>query len=213
MQELSRIRAQNETRGHAAPLREASVSQATPRPGELEQDLEALGEAARRGERGARDALWRRVRPSLERLALVCGVNRDDVPDVVQETMLFADSRLARFDAERGSFRSWLGSLLATRARNHLRAVSRRQRLARAFGISAGREVSRDGAEASDARLLLHRLAEHLSLRQREVLALYEIAGLSAEESARALGMTAAGVRSSARDARRKLAEVLEVRR
>jgi RNA polymerase sigma factor (sigma-70 family) len=72
---------------------------------------------------------------------------------------------------------------------------------------TSSRSSSEAGSHAVEARLTLHRLLEQLTRRQREVVALYEIDGLSAEEVSRILEITAAGVRSLARDARRKLAK------
>ena len=66
---------------------------------------------------------------------------------------------------------------------------------------------SEAGSRAVEARLTLRRLLDRLTRRQREVIALYEIDGLSAEEVAGILGISAAGVRSLARDARRRLSE------
>ena len=100
-----------------------------------------------------------------------------------------------------------MSAILVNRARSWRRSRQRRWKMLNAFRISArGSDVSKSGAV--EARLTLRRLLAGLTPRQREVVALYEIGGLSASEAAVTLGLTEAGVRSIARDARRKLSEL-----
>lgn len=151
--------------------------------------------------------LWAEARARLCRIALALGVPPDDVPDIVQDVLLAAHRTLPRFDPERGRFEGWLAAILVGRARNHRRGVRRRLRLLAAFGRRSSGPAPRDPAhEATEARLTLARLTAALTDVQREVVALYEIGDLTADEVARSCGMTAAGVRSIARDARRRLA-------
>jgi len=168
--------------------------------------LAALVDAARGGDADATDRLYSSVRPRLLRIALALGVDPDDAADLVQETLWSAHRNLGRFDAGRASFEGWLGTILVRRARNRWRALARGRRLLTAFAASAWTS-SEAPSRAVEARLTLARLLDRLSRRQREVIALYEIDGLSAEEVAGILGISAAGVRSMARDARRRLAE------
>ena len=168
--------------------------------------LAALVDAARGGDADATDRLYASVRPRLLRVALALGVDPDDAADLVQETLWAAHRNLSRFDAGRASFEGWLGTILVRRARNRWRALARGRRLLKAFAASTWTS-SEAGSRAVEARLTLRRLLDRLTRRQREVTALYEIDGLSAEEVAGILGISAAGVRSLARDARRRLAE------
>lgn len=158
----------------------------------------------RDGER-ARDLLSD-LRPRLLRLALALGAHPDDADDLVQETLLAAHRNRSRFDAGAGSVRGWLATILIRRMHNRRRSWNRRVRFLSSIRRESAREIG-SGAEAVEARLTLARLLEALTERQREVVALYELGEMSAEESARALGLTPAGVRSIARDARRRLAE------
>ena len=167
--------------------------------------LAALVEAARGGDEAATGRLYAHVRPRLLRIALALGVDPDAAADLVQETLWSAHKNLGRFDAARASFEGWLGTILVRRARNRWRSLARGRRLLKAFAASA-RTTSEPGSHAVEARLTLSRLVEQLTRRQREVVALYEIDGLSAGEVADILGISAAGVRSIARDARRRLA-------
>ena len=167
--------------------------------------LAALVDAARGGDEAATSRLYAHVRPRLLRIALALGVDPDGAADLVQETLWSAHKNLARFDAARASFEGWLGTILVRRTRNRWRSVARGRRLLKAFAASARTSIE-PGAHAVEAKLTLHRLLEPLTQRQREVVALYEIDGLSADEVAGILGISPAGVRSMARDARRRLA-------
>ena len=165
-----------------------------------------LVEAARGGDADAMDRLYAKVRPRLLRIALALGVDPEDAADLVQETLWAAHRNLGRFDVTRASFEGWLGTILVRRARNRWRALARGRRMLQALAASAWTS-SEAGSRAVEARLTLRRLLDRLTRRQREVIALYEIDELSAEEVAGILGISAAGVRSLARDARRRLAE------
>jgi len=146
--------------------------------------------------------------PRLTRIALALGAPAQEVPDLVQDTLLAAHRALRSFDPDRGSFDAWLATILVRRVQNARRAERRRRALRGLLGrIGAPREPrgTRD-IDRAEARLVLAKLVACLSDSQREVIALYEIGDLPAEEVARALGHTAAGVRSIARDARTKLA-------
>lgn len=153
---------------------------------------------------------WISARKHLCRIALALGVRAEDVPDVVQETFLVAHRARNRFDPQRGAFDAWLASILVGRARNRLRAAWRWRRLVAALRAIpfAGRRNGDASLAGLEARLVVERLLKSLTDSQREVVALYEIAEMSADEAARLLGISAAGVRSIARDARCRLARV-----
>jgi RNA polymerase sigma factor (sigma-70 family) len=146
--------------------------------------------------------------PRLTRIALALGVRAQDVPDVVQDSLLAAHRARGGFEEGRGTFESWLATILVRRVRNARRAERRRQALRTVLSILGGREpATRSDIARIEARLVLDRLVSCLTDTQREVVALYEIGELPAEEVARTLGCTAAGVRSIARDARTKLSQ------
>ena len=147
--------------------------------------------------------------PGLTRIALALGVPAQDVPDLVQDTLLAAHRALRSFDPALGSYEAWTATILVRRVRN-LRRGERRRRALQAVLGALGRVTQPRGRREIDrleARLTLDRLVSCLSDSQREVVALYEIGELSADEAARILGHTAAGVRSIARDARARLAD------
>jgi RNA polymerase sigma factor (sigma-70 family) len=144
------------------------------------------------------------LRPKLIRIALALGIDPEDAKDLAQESLLSAHRNLERFDASKGSFEGWMSVILVRRARSWQRSANRRWKMLNAFRASAPKKASATSG-AVEARLTLQRLLRELTPRQREVVALYEIGGLSAAEAGEHLDMTAAGVRSIARDARQRL--------
>jgi RNA polymerase sigma-70 factor (ECF subfamily) len=172
-------------------------------------DLGRLALAARAGRGAEEERLWQAAYPRLVRIALALGVPAGDVPDLVQDALFAAHRALRRFDPGAGSFEAWLGTILIRRARNLARSRRRRRVFLdalRAIGLPVAPR-SPQALERLEARLVVERLIGCLSVSQRDVVALYEIGEMDAAESARILGLTPAGVRSIARDARRRLAE------
>jgi RNA polymerase sigma-70 factor (ECF subfamily) len=148
------------------------------------------------------------IRPKLVRIALALGIDPDSADDLAQESLLSAHRNLHRFNPAKGSFEGWMSVILVRRARSWQRSRQRRWKMLSALRATARRSAAAGGS-AIEARLTLRRLLDGLTPRQREVVALYEIGGLSAAEAAVTLGMTEAGVRSIARDARRALSELV----
>jgi RNA polymerase sigma-70 factor (ECF subfamily) len=152
------------------------------------------------------DRLFAEARPRLIRVALSLGVDPDAAADLAQESLLSAHRNFHRFDPEKSSFEGWTSVILLRRARNLQRSRRRRWRMLRAVRATTIHSET-IGPAAVEAKITLQRLLRELTDRQREVIALYEIAGLSAAETAALLDLTPAGVRSTARDARRRLTE------
>jgi RNA polymerase sigma-70 factor (ECF subfamily) len=177
--------------------------------------LAALAAEAGRGQTEAVERLVAALRPRLTRIALAVGAPPDDVPDLVQETLVAALRALPRFDPGRGRVEAWAATILVRRIRNLARGHRRMARALAAFGRPQGTRARLEGHAATasadvaalDARLTLARLLEALTVEQREIVALYEIAEWSAEDVAAALGIAPTTVRSIARDARRRLAQ------
>ena len=178
-------------------------------------DLTSLALASRGNPRDelTETRLWEGARDLLTRLAVAFGTPASDVPDLVQETMWAAYRALDEFDPERGSFEAWCGTILVRRARNRHRGRTRRQRLLDCFGIfrrTAASASAGSSMEATEARITLEALLAALSERQRRVIALYEIAGLSAREVSRILEIEESSVRSLARQARMRLTQAAD---
>ncbi len=173
--------------------------------------LDALAVEARPGDRDARERLWSVCRPKLTGVALGSGINPDDVPDLVQDALFSADTHLDSFDPGRGSFRSWLITILLNGRNNLTRSRARRARILQGMaprGNGNGNGHGPGRLEPVEARLQINRLLPFLTRTQRTIVVLYEIGGLSAYEASLILGITPAGVRSVAREARRRMARL-----
>ena len=131
-----------------------------------------------------------------------------EAADLTQETMVEA---LRHVDQWRGG-RGWLLAI----ARNKVRAARRTEREApeepqtlEALGLEAGWGAPMD-PEALNAQLEERRLLEQamasLSDDAREILTLRELEGLSGDETAQALGLTLAAMKSRLHRARLALA-------
>lgn len=175
------------------------------------RNLDDVARLAQSGDGDARNALCVILHPYLGRIAAGMGIVPRDIPDLVQDTLVAAHLNLDRFDPTRGSVQRWVTTILARLRLNLLRSRARRVRGLEALIGAAGRTPARYRPHGSGAALSGRDLADMLgglSRRQRQVLTIYAIGGLSARETGRVLGLTAAGVRSIARDARNRLARV-----
>jgi len=171
--------------------------------------LDAVARAAQAGDGDATNALCIILRPYLGRIAIGMGIVPRDVPDLVQDTLVAAHFNLDRFDPGRGSVRTWVTTILTHLRLNLLRRRARRTRALEALAGAVGRVPGRRriawrGVPPGGGDIL--DILARLSRRQRQVVTVYAIVGLSARETGRLLGLTEAGVRSIARDARSRLA-------
>lgn len=180
-------------------------------PGKPAVDWQRLALQARAGDRGAQEAMLEQARPRLVRMALAFGAPPDDVPDLVQEVLLGAWRNFDALDPDKGTFLSWVARGLHGRVANLRRGHGRRSHF-----FDRWRQESEGDSEqphgAVEARLTLAKLVDCLSPRQRDVIALYELGGLSGKETAQVLGIRESAVRSIARDARKALTRSAEER-
>ena len=169
--------------------------------------LTEIVRAAQNGDREASNALCTVLRLPLERIASCMGVAHRDIPDLVQDTLVAAHLNLARFDPARGSMQTWVTTILARLRLNLLRHRARRLKHLEDLVGGVNRSAARHRAVPATRPIGIDivDLLGLLSRRQRQVITIYAIIGLSARETGQIIGMTAAGVRSIARDARRRL--------
>ncbi len=115
-----------------------------------------------------------------------------DAADVTQETFVTAWQQLPKL-REAEAFATWLRRICVNRARNWLRARSRRPQATLDLGdhdaADAIPDPRGDFRGAVEARTLLEPAFEALSPEQRAVLALHYSLGLSIAEAADALGV------------------------
>jgi RNA polymerase sigma-70 factor, ECF subfamily len=161
---------------------------------EATEDVGALVEAARAGDGDAWETLYRRAYPRL----LVYAQRRldsDRARDAVSETMARAVANIGRFRAVPGSggFDGWLFGICRHVVLDLQREAGRRGYAPPDEGVfdadPSERLVSAD--EASAVRRAFARLSD----ADRELLELRVLSGLSAEESALALGRRPGAVR------------------
>lgn len=125
-----------------------------------------------------------------------------DVEDIVQEVFLVAKRRLGSFRPEGGgNITTWL-----FRATERIvKAARRKQRLRRLFGLASADEIedaadvggSIPGDELERRQEIAHvyRVLDRLSERQRKVLILFELEGLSTHEIAALTGARVGTIR------------------
>lgn len=164
---------------------------------------------AQAGDRRALEQLLVEVAPAVRRFGMHMCRNEADAQDVLQDTLMAVTSHLAQFEG-RASLTSWVFMLART-------ACSRRRRGLKnqpADGDERLADVAAD-ERSPDHQLEQQQLSEHLrraidglSDEHREVIALRDIEGLSAEEAASAVGISVPALKSRLHRAR----EVLRAR-
>jgi RNA polymerase sigma factor (sigma-70 family) len=143
----------------------------------------------------------------------------DAADDLAAETFLAAFRRRHRFDPARGAVKPWLFGMATNLVARHRRAESRwYAALARAGSDPLVAPAARpsdedriaDRVAASQARPLLAAALALLPDRDRDVLLLVAVGGLSYAEAAFALGIPEGTVGSRLSRARRKIIAVLD---
>ncbi len=147
---------------------------------------------ARAGDEAALRFIYESHRERVLRLAACLLGDAAEAEDVTQEVMVFALTRLDRFDPRRAAFSTWLHAITLNRCRDR----ARRQRLGvrRIADWLAGRQpaAERDPTAAFDIvdeRDRIGRALATLTDRQREALVLRAVEGLSYEELGQVLGV------------------------
>jgi len=165
---------------------------------EGERQIELIG-AALAGDTAAFAELAESHRPRLRLLALRVVDDSEEAEDVVQEALLHAYLGLTQLrDPER--FGGWLGAIVLNIARMTLRRRGAYQRALARAGVEPLR-----GPDDFDT---VDRVRESIALlpsREREVVALHYVDGLSCEEVGALLGVSPGAVRVRLHRARARL--------
>jgi RNA polymerase sigma-70 factor (ECF subfamily) len=175
--------------GH--PARDAATS-----------DLRLI-EQARRGDRDALEALYKRFSPTAFTLALRLTGDRDRAHDVVQDAFLRAFERLDSFRAD-APFAAWLKRIVANVTID--RARSERRWLMQESELHTLPTQDSDAGRELDALGLLARLP----MLARSVLVLYELEGHTHQEIATLLGRTEVWSKTILSRTRSKLAALIQ---
>jgi RNA polymerase sigma-70 factor (ECF subfamily) len=146
-------------------------------------------------------------------LRFVTGVvgNRDLAEELTQEVFLRAERKKASFQG-RSSARTWLHAIALNACRDHFRAKSHAIQpvsdLTAVEDLPSGENVEREFLEAEMAACISSYLFK-LPERQRDVVALHDIAGLNHREISRLCGLSEANARVTLHRGRAALRKLL----
>jgi len=190
----------------------------------LGSDAELLGRL-RSGDERAFVSLVERYHDSMLRVATSFVPSRAVAEEVVQDTWLAALRGLSGFEG-RSSLRTWLFRILVNRARTTGVREHRSVPVADAGPAVDASRFGLDGAwiappeqwiEEAESRLaagklaaLLHASLDDLPARQREVVTLRDVEGMSSAEACEVLGISEANQRVLLHRGRSKLRQILE---
>ena len=163
----------------------------------------ALIRRVRAGDVTAFDALVAEyMRPTFQMAYRVVG-HREDAEDLVQESFLAAHQYLDTFDIER-PFGPWLNRIVMNRGANLRRSRTRRQTEPETDAVSSAPSALDDATRRETRELLLRALAT-LSDKQRMIVTLFDVDGLTSSEIGERLMLAPGTVRWHLHEARRTL--------
>lgn len=179
------------------------------------EDLDELARAARDGDRTAVSALLRAIQPRVARYCRARVGGRfstyASADDITQEVLIAVMQALPSYRSDRSAFTSFLFGIASHKVADFYRKRQREPTtpmddLPTTVDTGPGPEAV---ALQDDERRRLGKLLEGLTDAQRNILVLRLVAGLSAEETARAIGSTSAAVRVTQHRALEKLRRIL----
>jgi len=181
-------------------------------------DLDAQADEASRGDREALDDVLAELTPIVDRYcrARLGGRERPIVSpeDLTQEVLLSVITSLPRWRQDSGSFVGFVYGIAAHKVANAFRSLGRDRSEATSdapelFDVAEATSGPEEQAMDAWSRRRVSRLLGHLPERQREVLVLRTVVGLTAEEVAEATDSTPGAVRIAQHRALRRLRELL----
>ena len=202
------------TKGAARPTVTLSVSANVPvEPAETPERLAAaerdgaLVLRAREGDQAAFDVLVRTYMEQAFRVAYRVVGHREDAEDLVQESFLASYQYLDSFEIGR-PFGPWLIRIVLNRGSNLRRSRARRTMEPETDGVS---EVpsALDETERGDTGKILQQALATLSERQRLIVTMFDVDGLTSSEIGEMLELAPGTVRWHLHEARRHLRGVL----
>lgn len=175
----------------------------------------SLVERAASGERAALAELYDAHAPGLRRFARTLTGESDSAEDLVHEVFVALPRALRHFRGE-GELSSYLLSIAANKARNHVRRAKRTravlQRVRAVAPAAATGDSPERAAENEELRRALDRALDALPLKQRLAFVLCHVEGMSHEQAAQVLGVPAGTLRTRLFHARARLRLELEER-
>lgn len=179
----------------------------------MPEEMQALIEAAKEGDRSAFDEIVRRTYRDVYSLAVRLTGDEEDASDVVQEVYVRAYKAIRRFRGD-AAITTWLYRICANCSATFLRKRTR-QRHDSLDDDTPVADVSPSNdpvlqAEASLARTAIDAAISQLPERLRAVVVLRDIYDLSHHEIAEQLDITESAAKVRLHRARRKLVALLE---
>lgn len=166
-----------------------------------ETRLSLLSRLRHDGSEGARG--WReffeRYAPAVHRVARWRGLRAADADDIVQQTMMAVSAHIGdfRYDRDRGKFRQWVRTVAGNKIHDLLRRHRSREGSCAHVRLDADGPDVPDEAEAwrtewqvQDMLYCLDRVRDEIPPWRYEAFTMYVLEGVSAQETADALGMT-----------------------
>lgn len=164
-------------------------------------------EAARAGDRGAWDHLYRTYQPLLARY--VAAMAGGDTQDVCQEAWLSAARSIHRFQGGPSEFRAWLCTIARRRhVDGHRRAKVRLAAIEATAPATACPSAEREALGRHDYRTVVAALST-LPPDQAEAVLLRAVVGLDVAEAAAVMGRSANHVRVLSHRGLRRLAGIV----
>jgi RNA polymerase sigma-70 factor, ECF subfamily len=145
----------------------------------------------------------------LIRFALRVSHDRDEAFDLVQEAFVRALNDIRRVPAGDEPATAWMYRVITNLARDRYR----RRRVREFASVLLGRRQTADPADAIVGTQSVHTALAALPPRQRAVIALCELEGLSTKETAAALAIRETTVRWHLKQAKERLVALLGDRR
>jgi RNA polymerase sigma-70 factor (ECF subfamily) len=171
-----------------------------------EIDPELL-DRCRRSERLAQGRLFQLAVQDAARIVRGFGVRESDLDDAVQDVFVVVFRQLPTFEG-RSAFSTWFFQICLNVVRGRRRKAVREKWFRLAFGEHKSDEQSPAPSGQIDAARDAERLMAGLSDKHREVLVLYEVAGLSGPEIAESVGIPLKTVWTRLHHARKNVAEM-----
>jgi RNA polymerase sigma-70 factor (ECF subfamily) len=157
----------------------------------------------RAGDRAAFDAIVKQYMRQAFQLAYRVVNHREDAEDLVQESFLAAYQYLDSYDATR-PFGPWLMRIVMNRGANLRRSRARRVTEPEVDAVSTAPSAL-DESERAEARVMLERALGTLSERQRMIVTLFDVDGMTSTEIGDMLDLSPGTVRWHLHEARRTL--------
>lgn len=131
--------------------------------------------------------------------------------DLLQETLIKAAQGLEGFDA-RSSFKTWLYAIARHVVTDHLRSLQRHRGLVgldAAVDLAADEPSPEERLDTEATSRCVRRIVDTLSVRDRTVIDLHDLAGLDGADTAAALGVSAGAARVGVHRAHARLEAAL----